>query len=121
MKYAVSTLEGELLDAAVAKAAGVNVSMWGTTPWIEDGSGMLGSSGTAYNPSSNWAFGGPIIDREDISLMKLSESPANPKFAANFTIWWHSQQLETPHVGPTKLIAAMRAYVASKFGDEVDL
>lgn len=113
MKYAVSTLEGALLDAAVAMAEGLQFRVYTGVMCYADGDDWI--------PSGDWLQGGPIIEREGISLMQLSDGPANPKWAANFEIGWHSQELDTPHVGPTPLIAAMRAYVASKFGEEVDL
>lgn len=119
MKYVVSTLDGVLLDAAVEKAEGRMPDHGWDAPGMERTAAPMPGQCDPY--STDWAFGGPIIEREGISIMQLSEGPANPKWAANFEIGWHSQELDAPHVGPTPLIAAMRAYVASKFGDEVDL
>ncbi len=67
-----------------------------------------------YSPSTDWAFGGPIIERERIAL--------NPKF-----VNWQAiavgamvpMQLPLEAVGPTALVAAMRVYVVSKFGVKV--
>lgn len=58
--------------------------------------------------STDWAQGGPIIEREKIAT------------AWHLTRWvaWRGV---IEHPGPTPLIAAMRAYVASKLGDEVDI
>lgn len=56
-----------------------------------------------YSPSTDWSQGGPIIESEGISLEKIHEG----RWSAN---GHHG-------VGPTPLIAAMRAYIASKFGD----
>lgn len=61
--------------------------------------------------STNWAQGGPIIEREKIQ-----------------TGWWHTewqaqnwQGNPNTQCGPTPLIAAMRCYVASKLGDDVEI
>jgi len=63
--------------------------------------------------STDWAQGGPIIEREWVDLHCVNDS-----------LW----EAECPAVGglamqngPTPLIAAMRCYVASKLGDEVDI
>lgn len=70
-----------------------------------------------YNPSTEWAHGGPIIARERITL--YPNDPVEPK--ATIT-----PNLNKPHYyfrqyGPTALIAAMRCFVASKLGDEVEI
>jgi hypothetical protein len=68
-----------------------------------------------FEPSENWADGGPIIEREKIGL-KYTER--GMEFVA-----WVNGELSTvhDHYGPTPLIAAMRCYVASKMGDEIEL
>jgi len=93
MKYKVAELEGCLLDAAVAMAEG--------EPDLARG---------GFTPSSRWHDSGPIIKREHIALVPigdawLAEYPNNAGRAK----------------GCTPLIAAMRAYVTSKLGEEVDL
>jgi hypothetical protein len=65
-----------------------------------------------YSPSTDWAQGGPIIEREGIGL--------------GFGVGINSDQWEagytTPEeTGPTPLVAAMRCYVASKLGDTIDI
>lgn len=65
--------------------------------------------------SKEWAQGGPIIESEGIELRH------NP-YAGKST-WWlaiYPQQARGMN-GPTPLVAAMRCYVASKFGDDVDI
>ena len=70
-----------------------------------------------YNPSTDWAQGGPIIEREGMQLQleDIAEWHA--------TMWWDDEdgQREIVTRGPTPLIAAMRCYVASKLGDEVEI
>jgi len=63
----------------------------------------------AYRPSSNWAQGGPIIEREGIAIYLYGNSE------------WNAHIGGKESVGLTPLIAAMRCYVASKLGDEIDL
>lgn len=74
----------------------------------------LASSKHYYAPSRKWAQGGPIIERESISLTPCDDMES---WAADTTF---RQGVETQY-GPTPLIAAMRCYVTSKLGDEVDI
>jgi hypothetical protein len=71
-----------------------------------------------YSPSTNWAQGGPIIDSERISFHQYENCPpsiAVVAYQGNDAEWKHKQ------FGTTPLIAAMRCYVASKLGDDVDI
>lgn len=74
-----------------------------------------------YRPSTDWSQGGPIIERECIATYAsgaCSVSPKNPDY-------WVAEILETDGMreayGPTPLIAAMRCYLTSKLGDEIDI
>ena len=60
--------------------------------------------------SADWVYGGPIIEREGIDLQ-----------CQNQGLWCADLGLDASIYGPTPLIAAMRCYVASKLGDEVEL
>ena len=63
----------------------------------------------AYTPSTNWAQGGPIIERERIRL--------DPR-----GVWVAGHDSSNDeYSGPTPLIAAMRCYVASEMGEEVEV
>lgn len=63
-------------------------------------------------PSTDWAQGGPIIEREHIGTYHF----VLPEDG------WAASVFDDPiYVGPTPLIAAMRCYVASKLGDEVEV
>jgi hypothetical protein len=62
--------------------------------------------------STSWAHGGPIIEREIYSFS--SDDNSTTKYA------WHKDN-KTRAYGDTFLIAAMRCYVASKMGDEVEI
>ena len=63
--------------------------------------------------STDWAQGGPIIEREGITLRSCIDGAAWDAELA------YEETILAP--GPTPLIAAMRCYVASKLGDEVDI
>lgn len=73
-----------------------------------------------WAPSTDWAQGGPIIDREGVNLGTQRNEPGYSPSPARL---WHAQanQRVTVGYGPTPLIAAMRCYVASKLGDEIDV
>ena len=92
-----SELTGAALDWAVAKCEGYRLDL---VP--EDG----------YTPSTDWAQGGPIIEREVIDLVSPLGCPTTSWVASRGRIYAN---------GPTPLMAAMRCYVASKLGDEVEV
>ena len=123
MKIKTTELTDAALDGAVAKClTGGEIfqcgrvahqvvlhSVSGTTaPYFMKDSGVIRC---AFEPSEDWAQGGPIIERENIALYPHGDGTyeaevfLNPKRGA----------------GPTPLIAAMRCYVASKLGDEVEI
>ena len=75
-----------------------------------DYSDLLMDDGEDFNPSTNWAQSGQIIEREKISLVCMGdcwEATYNPHTEAVY--------------GDTPLIAAMRCYVARKLGDDVEI
>jgi hypothetical protein len=111
MKYKTAELKGALLDAAVFRARGVGPS--GEVDFLYE-------TTLDWSPSTNWADGGPIIERERIELMNVQEGGDPHKWEAGFN-YDHGFFTGPSGSGPTPLVAAMRAYVASKFGDKVDL
>lgn len=67
-----------------------------------------------YEPWRDWWQGGPILDREGVCLLDpASNQNRNGQWHANCGAWGAD--------GATLLIAAMRCYVASKLGDEVEV
>ena len=121
MKIKTSELTGAALDWAVAKCEGVEVE------YINDGitrcllrvSPFTGR----YSPSTIWAQGGPVIEREIGNLWKH-----NKLNSADADVWYAAAVHTSPdgtllyyEDGLTPLIAAMRCYVASKLGDEVEI
>ena len=100
-----SDLTGAALDWAVAKCEG-----------------LLFDDGTVsdyWQPSELWEQGGAIIEREEISVSR--------EFASSAVEWaaWTPAPIrddaEAFGYGETPLVAAMRCYVVSKLGDEVDV
>lgn len=109
-------LTGAALDWAVAKCEGKAFAKKGEKFKL------------AYSPSTVWAQGGPIIEREKITVAPFYDrwvaSPSVGEFIRDgdgdcMTIaMWESE----PHFyGPTPLTAAMRCYVASKLGSTVEV
>jgi hypothetical protein len=110
-----SELQGPALDWAVAKCWGLNV-------YLDDG--MVRLIGHAFDrhyvfwtPSTDWEQAGPIIERERIGFRFSGDFG----FCAWKSYGIGSHQNEHSQYGPTPLVAAMRCYVASKLGDEVEI
>ena len=107
-------LTGAALDWAVAKSIGHRVAeSYGS--YIRIYLPDLKQSGyiLAFCPSTDWAQGGPIIEREKISVWARSTDFAAESF--------NEGQEGFVKEGPTPLIAAMRCYVSSKMGDDIEL
>ncbi len=131
-------LIGDALDWATSVAAGCERLFWcnwSDQPDTDDG---------VFTPSTNWAQGGPIIEREGINLIRASDDYAIdergfttrqriPVWVAEHTpggqqamglddlggrcAWWFEEKAAI--YGPTALIAALRSFVVSKLGNEV--
>ena len=108
-KVNVNEASGPVLDWMVAKCEEANVGEgYYTGIVLRDGE-------VKYAPSTDWAQGGPIIEREKIELRRdiMDET-------------WHAQPHDMDSIyqrkaGPTPLIAAMRCFVTSKLGEEVEV
>jgi hypothetical protein len=114
MKTKTSDLTLLALDWVVAKIEGhdVYIPAFASQPWLQ----IRGEHGFVYRCpkyTTDWVQGGPIIEREGINIIQsgswLAEMDAD-----------HSGAVISAE-GPTPLIAAMRCYVASKLGDEVEI
>lgn len=126
-RYKVAELEGPLLDLAVANADGIKALIYlvpnAISPFYE--CAVLNESGRLqyqFIPSRDWTQGGPIIEREKISVMHEEYTPTTGEWDAQYLVetgehhnWRHRA------FGPTPLVAAMRCYVGRKFGQEVEL
>lgn len=105
-KIKVSEAKGAALDWMVAKCEGHNPICFPFTP---DG------DFTKFKPSTDWSQGGPIIEREQITIGADGEGWCAGK---PWDQEWMSSFVQR---GTTPLIAAMRCYVASKLGDDVEV
>ena len=106
MKIKTSELSGAQLDWAVAQIEGLETE-------FEDGPlflrGDYYNDGDPYKPSEDWAQGGPIIEREGIALGQTADG------------WEATCDGDAYVYGKTPLVAAMRCYVFSELGDEVEV
>ena len=141
LDQAVAKACGYLYDAAIHDAVVVSLTSGAThvasgecriivdragkpfTPQTAWAAGHEASVATcAFCPSSDWAHGGPIIERERITVVP-NQGAAEEGFEAMI-----DARGEGPYVvgkpvqeGETYLVAAMRAFVDAKIGEEVDL
>ena len=102
-------LTGAALDWAVAKCEGRS------EPEVVNNFAVAWYTWGNTHYSTDWAHGGPIIEREYIYLWK--PHGVNGAWAAMLDGWPAERVIHDDK----PLIAAMRCYVASKLGDEVDV
>ena len=110
MRIKTSELKERALDWAVWMAMGEIVE-----PSLDGGYDGVGNYYEPWSPSTKWGQGGPIIDREDITVGPWDTSPAMAHMPGPVN------SRNPRMVGPTKLIAARRCFVVSRLGDEVDV
>lgn len=73
--------------------------------------------------SDDWAKGGPIIEREfmDLETLPCGIDSRNGTFAT-WRAWTHYESQDSFEAsGQTALIAAMRCFVVSRLGEEVEV
>jgi hypothetical protein len=128
-----SELTGHALNWAVAQAEGDKVfrprlgrpANWDKEAYLKDGSDdrwvvrvenptLAYFVDWTYNPSGDWMQGGPIIEREHIGLWSEGYD-WEAKIQTGAGEWLVEWDEESP------LVAAMRCYVASKLGEEVEI
>lgn len=113
MKIKTCELTGAALDWAVARALGYDE--WDGECFTRYADGYYGAFFISdFRPSTDWAQGGPIIERESIQLTPCEDME-------NWQAGMMFRQGIEDQYGPTPLVAAMRCYVASKLGDEVEV
>jgi hypothetical protein len=118
MKIKTSELIDSALDWAVWTASG------GAAAYPKTASGKaflklwLRNSAKYIHPSTDWSQGGPIIEREGLTIGKVVSSH-NEWSAESF----QDDGIRVRHLryGPTPLIAAMRCYCASRLGEEAEV
>ena len=118
-----SELTGAALDWAVSRCEGHE----SRCSWMLEKEGY--AAWQAYemawgnplpNYSTNWAQGGPIIDREEISIVKVGRS-IDDAMAPHPECWCAHKDGLYSRYSETPLVSAMRCYVASKLGNAVEL
>jgi hypothetical protein len=103
LDWAVAIVKDMRIEVRPKSACGrplyVLAAEQGREPWL-------------WYPSTNWAQGGPIIEREKIGLF-FDRACGNR---------WRANHITAPYqIAKTPLVAAMRCYVASKLGDDVEI
>lgn len=110
MQVETKNLSGRALNYAVAKCQGIGVLIAGYACVIE------GTVIRQLDYDTSCAEAGPIIDREGISTVY--------RMAERVDLWTaYNDSMDLPCLqgGPTRRIAAMRCYVASKMGHSVEI
>ncbi len=142
VKRKAADLEGIELDWAVAKCegyfstAGQKPAYWESKDGVEHFLKMHQAEGHGVHwthSSTDWSEAGAIIESESINLIKITDGPIKYIWAAKIECGQHAQSShdfeedfyyytkDEVMRGPTPLIAAMRCYVESKLGSEVEI
>lgn len=109
-------LTGAVLDWAVAKCEGAESAaacyydIDGTPVRLDE------AEYAEWQPTTNWAQGGAIIERE-----KISTTVDDSGVWVAYNKYNYAEEERYMQTGATPLIAAMRCYVASQLGDEITL
>lgn len=74
-----------------------------------------------FAPSREWGDGGPIIEREAFELHSWINHEEREWHAVRYKFGDTTAEREFEGFGPTPLVAAMRCYVASKMGNEIEV
>jgi hypothetical protein len=115
-----SELTGAALDWAVAKAEEEHDVLFCQRQYGRLLVRIAGDHETrdiewSYTPSTDWAQGGPIIEREGVYLWR--PYGVMGAWSAKLDDWQPERVLHDDK----PLIAAMRCYVASKLGDDIEI
>lgn len=112
-----SELIGPAFDWVVARCEGVEVE------YINDGITRcllrVAPFTGVYSPSTLWAQGGPIIERERVEIR--CNDYEWQAFCFGFPVSRAHSGKKTWAAGPTPLIAAMRCYCCAKLGEFIDI
>ena len=135
MKVKVAEASDVVLDYMVAMCNGKGIEFdCPSDPWLTV-DGIVDQPLHSYTPSTDWAQGGPIIERKRISMLFDAGS------ACRESAWFATpddQQVSHGYegenfdpafmvyeadgcYGPTALVAAMRCLVTSRLGEEVEV
>lgn len=104
------TLEFGALDWCIAQIEKLNVEL--TPPNYGNGTALVFIAGAEplYRPSTDWESGGPLIEKYRIDFAQYADE-----------VEAFSQVRSPGSKGPTYLIAACRAIVASVLGETVSV
>lgn len=100
----INELTGAQLDYWVAKADELEAE-------LTDGVCFIPKTAVIFRPSTDWAQGGQIIDRERIAIL--------PTLPAGWVAELKGPERHAYCNDDSPLVAAMRAYVGYTFGAEV--
>ena len=108
-----SELTDIALDWAVTTIEQPEALRFGLEDWCEQRRTNTRFGEYLYRWSTSWTWAGPIIERERITIDAREHGQ----------LWVaHSRIVGQDGItGPTPLIAALRAFVASKLGEEIDV
>ncbi len=117
MKTKVAEATNTQLDYLVAKCEGHSFTLGETEYTLDGKTYQRGMCSIERKYTTDWSEGGPILEKERIDLLGFAKKG----------VWVAS--IPRPDMvgwrflaeGPTPLIAAMRCFVASKLGDEVEV
>lgn len=140
MKIKTSELSGVALDWAAAKAIDWIEPIYGigairyiqedqylamTEPDPDEPDERTDSAHFVYehtwSPSRIWSQGGPLIERFSVTLGKRTDCPPGPRQWDAFIDTKFCPSATYVNFGSSPLIAACRAIVSAKLGDEVDV
>jgi Protein of unknown function (DUF2591) len=117
MKHQVAQLEGAALDYMVWCIEHQCAPVSSIAEWAA-------GNEYGYAPSEWWPHGGPIIALGRIAVIPVMRGQQEVVWVAEADIGGDGHWIgvcDKGFEGPTVLIAAMRAWVASKFGAEVEI
>ena len=120
VKIRVKNLTAAQLNWAVAQCEKLEIeSIRGGAVWIYLKCSLTGEVECVdtYHPTTNWAQGGSIIEREGITI----EGPAFTGDTWQAHLWTDQVVDFIVCEGATPLIAAMKCYVISKLGTTVEV
>lgn len=120
MKIKTKDLIGAALDWAVAKCEGVNLEAFALYYEPTELGDLDGHGFPEFHYSTIWSQGGPIIERKEIGTRRDAPCSRGREWEASPSITAKGAGGRWGY-GPTPLIAAMRCFVASELGDEVEV
>src|SRR5574344_515474 len=114
MQMKTLELTGPALDWAVAKALNIEVEIFAGRYVVLKPEGQVYSC-KVFTPSTNWAQGGPITEREGIYIWPDATNTGYLAFTRA------AGKLQHRCAGATPLVAAMRCATLRALGEEVEI